>query len=649
MAKKEININNYNDDAIQVLEGLDAVRKRPGMYIGSTDGNGLHHMVWEIVDNAVDEALSGFGDRIDVTINKDGSLSVSDRGRGMPVGMHATGKPTVEVIFTVLHAGGKFGQGGYKTSGGLHGVGSSVVNALSSWLEVEITRDGAVYKQRFEQGGKPVTTLEKIGTAPKSKTGTKVTFMPDDTIFSTTDFKFNTIAERLKESAFLLKQVTMTLTDERTGEQEEYHYENGVQDFVSYLNEDKETLTPVLYFEGEDAGFQVQVAMQYNDGYSDNILSFVNNVRTKDGGTHETGLKLAITKAMNDYARKTNLLKEKDKNLEGSDYREGLSAVLSILVPEEHLQFEGQTKDKLGSPLARPVVDGIVSDKLTFFLLENGELASNLVRKAIKARDAREAARKARDESRNGKKNKKDKGLLSGKLTPAQSKNPAKNELYLVEGDSAGGSAKQGRDRKFQAILPLRGKVINTAKAKMADILKNEEINTMIYTIGAGVGSDFTLEDVNYDKIIIMTDADTDGAHIQTLLLTFFYRYMRPLVEAGRVYIALPPLYKMSKGKGKTEKIAYAWSDGELEDLRKDFGKGFILQRYKGLGEMNADQLWETTMNPETRTLIRVTIEDLARAERRVSVLMGDKVEPRRKWIEDNVKFTLEEATAFTK
>ncbi|MCK3895414.1 DNA topoisomerase IV subunit B [Streptococcus suis] len=649
MAKKEIDINNYNDDAIQVLEGLDAVRKRPGMYIGSTDGNGLHHMVWEIVDNAVDEALSGFGDRIDVTINQDGSLSVSDHGRGMPVGMHATGKPTVEVIFTVLHAGGKFGQGGYKTSGGLHGVGSSVVNALSSWLEVEITRDGAVYKQRFEQGGKPVTTLEKIGTAPKSKTGTKVTFMPDDTIFSTTDFKFNTIAERLKESAFLLKQVTMTLTDERTGEQEEYHYENGVQDFVSYLNEDKETLTPVLYFEGEDAGFQVQVAMQYNDGYSDNILSFVNNVRTKDGGTHETGLKLAITKAMNDYARKTNLLKEKDKNLEGSDYREGLSAVLSILVPEEHLQFEGQTKDKLGSPLARPVVDGIVSDKLTFFLLENGELASNLVRKAIKARDAREAARKARDESRNGKKNKKDKGLLSGKLTPAQSKNPAKNELYLVEGDSAGGSAKQGRDRKFQAILPLRGKVINTAKAKMADILKNEEINTMIYTIGAGVGSDFTLEDVNYDKIIIMTDADTDGAHIQTLLLTFFYRYMRPLVEAGRVYIALPPLYKMSKGKGKTEKIAYAWSDGELEDLRKDFGKGFILQRYKGLGEMNADQLWETTMNPETRTLIRVTIEDLARAERRVSVLMGDKVEPRRKWIEDNVKFTLEEATAFTK
>ena len=644
MSKKEININNYNDDAIQVLEGLDAVRKRPGMYIGSTDGAGLHHLVWEIVDNAVDEALSGFGDRIDVTINKDGSLTVQDHGRGMPTGMHAMGISTVEVIFTILHAGGKFGQGGYKTSGGLHGVGSSVVNALSSWLEVEITRDGTVYKQRFENGGKPVTTLKKIATAPKSKTGTKVTFMPDATIFSTTDFKYNTISERLNESAFLLKNVTLSLTDKRTDEAVEFHYENGVQDFVSYLNEDKETLTPVLYFEGEDNGFQVEVALQYNDGFSDNILSFVNNVRTKDGGTHETGLKSAITKVMNDYARKTGLLKEKDKNLEGSDYREGLAAVLSILVPEEHLQFEGQTKDKLGSPLARPVVDGIVADKLTFFLMENGELASNLIRKAIKARDAREAARKARDESRNGKKNKKDKGLLSGKLTPAQSKNPAKNELYLVEGDSAGGSAKQGRDRKFQAILPLRGKVINTAKAKMADILKNEEINTMIYTIGAGVGADFSLEDANYDKIIIMTDADTDGAHIQTLLLTFFYRYMRPLVEAGHVYIALPPLYKMSKGKGKKEEVAYAWTDGELEELRKQFGKGATLQRYKGLGEMNADQLWETTMNPETRTLIRVTIEDLARAERRVNVLMGDKVEPRRKWIEDNVKFTLEES-----
>ncbi|MGT2887251.1 DNA topoisomerase IV subunit B [Streptococcus didelphis] len=649
MAKKEITINNYNDDAIQVLEGLDAVRKRPGMYIGSTDATGLHHLIWEIVDNAVDEALSGFGNEIKVVINKDGSVSISDKGRGMPTGKHAMGIPTVQVIFTVLHAGGKFGQGGYKTSGGLHGVGSSVVNALSKWLEVEITRDGAVYKQRFENGGKPVTTLKKIATAPKSKSGTKVTFMPDDTVFSTTDFKFNTIAERLKESAFLLKDVKMSLTDLRLEEvqTEEFHYENGVQDFVEYLNEDKETLTPIIYVEGEEQDFQVQVALQYNVGFSDNILSFVNNVRTKDGGSHETGFKSAITKVMNDYARKTNLLKEKDKNLEGSDYREGLSAVLSILVPEQHLQFEGQTKDKLGSPLARPVVEGIVSEKLTFFLLENGELASNLIRKAIKARDAREAARKARDESRNGKKNKKDKGLLSGKLTPAQSKNPKKNELYLVEGDSAGGSAKQGRDRKFQAILPLRGKVLNTEKAKMADILKNEEINTMVYTIGAGVGADFAIEDINYDKVIIMTDADTDGAHIQTLLLTFFYRYMRPLVEEGHVYIALPPLYKMSRGKGKTAKLAYAWTDGELEDLRKEFGKGAMLQRYKGLGEMNADQLWETTMDPETRTLIRVTIDDLARAERRVSVLMGDKAAPRRQWIEDNVTFTLEENTVF--
>ena len=649
MAKKEINVNNYNDDAIQVLEGLDAVRKRPGMYIGSTDGTGLHHLVWEIVDNAVDEALSGFGDVIAVTLNKDGSVSVSDSGRGMPTGMHAMGKPTVEVIFTVLHAGGKFGQGGYKTSGGLHGVGSSVVNALSSWLEVEITRDGSVYRQRFENGGHPVTGLEKIGKAPKSKTGTKVTFMPDASIFSTTDFKFNTISERLKESAFLLKNVTMTLTDLRGEEEvrEEFHYENGVQDFVTYLNEDKETLTPVIYIDGDQQEFRLEVALQYNDGYSDNILSFVNNVRTKDGGTHETGFKSAITKAFNDYARKTGLLKEKDKNLEGSDYREGLSAVISLLVPEEHLQFEGQTKDKLGSPLARPIVDSIVSEHLTYFLMENGDLASNLVRKAIKARDAREAARKARDASRNGKKNKKDKGLLSGKLTPAQSKNAKKNELYLVEGDSAGGSAKQGRDRKFQAILPLRGKVLNTEKAKMADILKNEEINTMIYTIGAGVGADFNLDDINYDKIIIMTYADTDGAHIQTLLLTFFYRYMRPLVEAGHVYIALPPLYKMSKGKGKKEVVEYAWTDGELEELRQKFGRGALLQRYKGLGEMNADQLWETTMDPETRTLIRVTIDDLARAERRVSVLMGDKPAPRRQWIEDNVKFTLEESGVF--
>ena len=643
MAKKEINVNNYNDDAIQVLEGLDAVRKRPGMYIGSTDGTGLHHLVWEIVDNAVDEALSGFGDVIAVTLNKDGSVSVSDSGRGMPTGMHAMGKPTVEVIFTVLHAGGKFGQGGYKTSGGLHGVGSSVVNALSSWLEVEITRDGSVYRQRFENGGHPVTGLEKIGKAPKSKTGTKVTFMPDASIFSTTDFKFNTISERLKESAFLLKNVTMTLTDLRGEEEvrEEFHYENGVQDFVSYLNEDKETLTPVIYIDGDQQEFHLELALQYNDGYSDNILSFVNNVRTKDGGTHETGFKSAITKALNDYARKTGLLKEKDKNLEGSDYREGLSAVISLLVPEEHLQFEGQTKDKLGSPLARPIVDSIVSEHLTYFLMENGDLASNLVRKAIKARDAREAARKARDASRNGKKNKKDKGLLSGKLTPAQSKNAKKNELYLVEGDSAGGSAKQGRDRKFQAILPLRGKVLNTEKAKMADILKNEEINTMIYTIGAGVGADFNLDDINYDKIIIMTDADVDGSHIDTLIMTLFYRYMPKVIEQGHLYIATPPLYKCTFKKVSE----YCYTEQQRQAFLDKYGNGtedgktIHTQRYKGLGEMNPEQLWETTMDPKTRLLKQVTIENAADADEIFSMLMGDDVEPRRDFIEKNATY----------
>lgn len=635
------NLNNYNDDAIQVLEGLDAVRKRPGMYIGSTDGHGLHHLVYEIVDNAVDEALSGFGNQIDVVIHADGSLSVQDEGRGMPVGTHATGKPTVEVIFTVLHAGGKFGQGGYKTSGGLHGVGSSVVNALSRWLVVNIVRDGVEYEQRFEDGGKPVTKLVKKGKT-KRKNGTRVQFMPDERIFSTVKFDFETLSNRLHESAFLLKDVTITLKDERLEPEliETYHYEEGIKAFVEYLNEDKDTLSPVIEIDGTQNDFVLDIALQYNDGYSDNILSFVNNVRTKDGGTHETGLKTAITKTFNDYARKVGLLKEKDKNLEGSDFREGLTGVLSLLVPEAYLQFEGQTKDKLGTPAARQIVEQLTADKMTFFLMENDELAQSLIKKAIKAREAREAARKARDESRNGKKRKKAE-VLSGKLTPAQSKNPKKNELYLVEGDSAGGSAKQGRDRKFQAILPLRGKVINTEKAKITDILKNEEINTMIYTIGAGVGADFNADDSNYDKVIIMTDADTDGAHIQILLLTFFYRYMRPLIEAGKVYIALPPLYKLSKGRGKKEEIAYAWTDEDLAKLQKTFGKGGTLQRYKGLGEMNADQLWETTMNPETRTLIQVMIDDAAQAERRVSVLMGDKVEPRRKWIESHVDFRL--------
>ncbi|MBO0469225.1 DNA topoisomerase IV subunit B [Enterococcus sp. DIV0242_7C1] len=642
MAKK-VN-NEYNDASIQVLEGLEAVRKRPGMYIGSTDSRGLHHLVYEIVDNAVDEALSGYGNEINVVIQKDNSIKIVDSGRGMPVGMHASGIPTVEVIFTVLHAGGKFGQGGYKTSGGLHGVGASVVNALSSWLEVTIVRDGVEYKERFENGGKPVGTLKKIGKTNK-KNGTTVTFLPDDTIFSTIHFSYETLAERLRESAFLLKGVKITLADLRGEEPKEevFHYEEGIKEFVSYLNEEKDTLTPVVYFSGEKEGIEVELAYQYNDGYSENLLSFVNNVRTKDGGTHEVGMKTSMTKAYNEYARKVGLLKEKDKNLEGSDFREGLAAVLSIRVPENLLQFEGQTKEKLGTPLARNAVDNVVGEQMGFYLQENSEMSQQLVRKAIKAREAREAARKAREESRNGKKRKKGESLLSGKLTPAQSRNPKKNELYLVEGDSAGGSAKQGRDRKFQAILPLRGKVLNTEKAKMQDILKNEEINTMIYTIGAGVGPEFSVEDCNYDKVIIMTDADTDGAHIQVLLLTFFYRYMKPLIEAGKVYIALPPLYKVSKGLGKKAITEYAWTDEELANVTAQVGKGYMLQRYKGLGEMNADQLWETTMDPETRTLIRVRIDDAAQAERRVTTLMGDKVEPRRKWIERHVQFTLEE------
>ena len=628
----------YDESSIKILEGLEAVRKRPGMYIGSTDKRGLHHLVWEIVDNGIDEAINGYGNHLTVIIHKDGSVSVSDEGRGVPVGKHASGKSTPEVIYTVLHAGGKFQEGGYKVSGGLHGVGASVVNALSKWMKVSICRDGGKYEISFKNGGHLDSDLKKVGTT--NKTGTTVRFMPDDTIFSTTTFSFTTICERMQESAFLIKGLMIDVIDEEDEKEAHYHYERGLEEFVSYLNEGKKVLHNVVGFDAVKNKIEVECALQYTDSYSENVVSFVNNVKTSDGGSHEVGLKSALTKVFNDYAKNNGYLKAKDKNFEGTDVREGLTVVLSLKIPEDLLQFEGQTKGKLGTQLAKTVVEQVVYEKMQYFLEENKAVATDIINKALKGKAAREAARKAREEARKGKtKNSKEKNL-SDKLAPATKKNPKKNELFIVEGDSAGGSAKTGRERSYQAILPLRGKVLNTERCTMEEAYKNAEINTLIYTIGAGVGSSFHIEDCNYDKIIIMTDADDDGCHIQVLLVTFFYRYMKPLIEAGKVYIANPPLYKISFGK---KEEVYAYSDEELKELTKN-RKTEDLQRYKGLGEMDANQLWETTMDPLKRSLIQVKITDVALAEKRVSILMGDKVEPRKEWIEENVDFTLEDS-----
>jgi DNA gyrase subunit B len=618
---------NYGADQIQVLEGLEAVRKRPGMYIGSTSARGLHHLVYEVVDNSIDEALAGYCDKVDVTICQDNSIIVCDNGRGIPVGMHETGKPAVEVVLTVLHAGGKFGGGGYKVSGGLHGVGISVVNALSTYLEVEVKVDGKIHQIRFERGytARPLTIVGET-----EETGTKVTFKPDGEIFEELVYSFDTLKQRLRELAFLNKGITINLTDERTGIHEVFFYEGGICSFVDHLNKNKTVLHPEpIFVVGKRDTSIVEIALQYNESYVENIFSFVNNINTQEGGTHLSGFKIALTRTVNDYARKLNILKDNDENLSGEDVREGLTAVISLKIEEP--QFEGQTKTKLGNSEVRGIVDSVVSDRLSEFFEENPAITKKIIEKSVMSARARDAARKARELTR--RKNALEISSLPGKLADCSMKDPMQTEIYLVEGDSAGGSAKQGRDRRFQAILPLRGKILNVEKARLDKILNSDEIRVMITAFGNGIAEDFDLEKSRYGKIIIMTDADVDGAHIRTLLLTFFYRYMKPLIEAGRIYIAQPPLYLVKKGRESW----YLYSDDEMNKLLSRIGRDNInVQRYKGLGEMNPDQLWETTMNPEGRTLLQVELGDAMAADEMFTVLMGDKVEPRRKFIEDN-------------
>ena len=622
---------NYDAGNIQVLEGLEAVRMRPGMYIGSTSARGLHHLVYEVVDNSVDEALAGYATHIEVTICEDNSIEVIDDGRGIPTGMHETGMPAVELVLSKLHAGGKFGGGGYKVSGGLHGVGISVVNALSEWTIVDVYQHGKIQEISFERGNK-TSDLKEIGTT--DRTGTTVRFKPDAQIFETTIFEFDVLKTRLQELAFLNKGLRITLSDKRgEGRSESFHYEGGLVQFIEYLNEAKEAITPsVISIDNTRDDVVVDVALQYNDSYSETILSFVNNINTIDGGTHLSGFRTALTRTLNDYGRKAGILKENESNLTGEDVREGLTAVVSVKVLEP--QFEGQTKGKLGNSEVKGITDTIVSDGLRIFLEEHPAEAKKIIEKATNASRAREAARKARELTR--RKNALEVSSLPGKLADCSEKDTTMTEIYLVEGDSAGGTAKQGRDRRYQAILPLRGKILNVEKARLDKILANAEIRSMITAFGTGIGQDFDITKSRYNKIIIMTDADVDGAHIRTLLLTFFYRYMRPLIEEGHVFIAQPPLYQIKKG----QKQWYAYSDQELSDRLDEIGRENItIQRYKGLGEMNAEQLWDTTMNPEHRTILQVSMEDSIAADKIFSVLMGDKVEPRRKFIEDNAKY----------